>query len=167
MAALSYLFPNLTYLRLDQNHTTTNLRNIKEEAGYRYNEECCQQCVQHTWDAFLLCNPNARTTGEYQNHLDVENGDAQRILSSTALDCKAALVRRAVAAWPKLAKISLQIDDFLLRSSYYYRNDELNNMAINRSKYLYRCESVMLREPVTGVPVSEEALKWTVKEVLY
>ena len=155
MALLSVLFPNLAHLRLDHCHRADGLRHIKwpSHDGQRH----CEQCVQHVWDAFLQCNPGAQADG---NYLVESSGNVQLLPSSTAPACKAALVRRAVAAWPKLAIITLQIDDF-------FGVTDRDTASAGRLQYLYRCESLRLRKPVTGEPLQEEDLKWTVKEVLY
>ncbi len=164
MALLSVLFPNLAHLRLDHNHRADGLRHIKwpSHDGQRH----CEQCVQHVWDAFLQCNPGAQTEGD--NLLMEETGNVQLLPSSTAPVCKAALVRRAVAAWPKLAIITLQIDDFFRVTD---RSVEMNNEAVSRLQYLYRCESLLLRDPLTGESLQEEEqeedLQWAVQEVLY
>ncbi len=159
MSALSALFPNLAHLRLDQSHRAGDLGTIK--TTIYFSEQHCPQCVQHVWDAFLQCNPSARVEG---NYLFESTGNVQLLPSSTAPVCKAALVRRAVAAWPRLVSITLQIDDFFRIT---YRSDELNSEAIGRLQYLYRCESLLLRDPVTGESLQEEDLKWTVQEVPY
>ncbi len=156
MSVLSALFPNLAHLRLDENHKAVNLRTIKA-ANYD-SQRHCEQCVQHVWDAFLQCNPGAQTEGD--NLLMEETGNVQLLPSSTAPVCKAALVRRAVAAWPKLASITLQIDDFFGVTDY-------DAASAGRLQYLYRCESLRLRKPVTGELLQEQDLKWTVKEVPY
>ncbi len=154
MSALSALFPNLAHLRLDENHSAANLSHIKSPLDYI--KLRCEQCAQHVWDAFLECNPGARVEGDY---IDKETGNVQLLPSSTAPACKQALVRRAVAAWPKLAIITLQIDDFFRVTDYD---------TVSRLQYLYRCESLLLlRDQVTGESLQEQDLKWTIKEVLY
>ncbi len=165
MSVLSVLFPNLAHLRLDHNHRGANLRTIK--APNFNSQRHCPQCVQHVWDAFLQCNPGASPNLQFPEYLDVETGNVQLIASSTAPACKAALVRRTVAAWPKLASITLQIDDFALLNQNSGFNDDVDKEAVSRLQYLYRCESLLLRDPLTGEPFQEQDLKWTVKEVPY
>ncbi|MGE9615855.1 MAG: hypothetical protein ACQPRI_06090, partial [Solitalea-like symbiont of Tyrophagus putrescentiae] len=94
MALLSALFPNLAHLRLDHCHRTKDLRYLQHDPIYQ-GEARCEQCAQHVWDAFLQCNPGAQADG---NYLVESSGNVQLLPSSTAPVCKAALVRRAVAA---------------------------------------------------------------------
>ena len=164
MSALSALFPNLAHLRLDQNHRAVELSTLKR---YTYrNQPNCSQCVQQVWDDYLRRNPKAKQGQQFYGLLDVEAGNVQLLPSSTAPVCKAALVRRAVAAWPKLASITLQIDDFF-RAAYRKRAYNGGAASVSRLQYLYRCENLLLRDQVTGEPLQEEDHKWTVQEVLY
>ena len=170
MSALSALFPNLAHLRLDQNHSPVHLHFIM--MGHNLNETNCPHCVQHVSDAFQELNRGSETETETKGgngnmeELLSYTAKTQLITSSTAPVCKAALVRRAVAAWPKLVSITLQIDDFLIVAD---REETYNDgiFAVSRMEYLYRCESLLLRDPLTGEPLQEQDLKWTVKEVPY
>ncbi|MGE9615848.1 MAG: hypothetical protein ACQPRI_06055 [Solitalea-like symbiont of Tyrophagus putrescentiae] len=112
-------------------------------------------------------NPNQQQ--QQQNYLDLETAadEQQLIASSTAPVCKAALVRRAVAAWPKLASITLQIDDFFCAATRSDWEANACRTGVSRLQYLYRCENLLLRKPLTGEPLQEEDLKWTVQEVPY
>ncbi len=162
MSALSALFPNLAHLRLDENHRADIGHYCR--GNIYYGDRSCPQCVQHVLGAFRELNPQAPS-----NFLDLEIAAGVQLLpSSTAPACKAALVRRAVAAWPKLASITLQIDDlFRVATLSDWEANECRT-GVNRLQYLYRCENLLLlRDPVTGEPLPEQDLKWTVQEVLY
>ena len=161
MSVLSALFPNLAHLRLDHNHRALNLRFIMR--GHHLDATHCPQCIQHVSDAFQELNRVVETEAGKDRFLEEFlnfTAKAQLITSSTAPACKAALVRRAVAAWSKLAIITLQIDDFFGVTDH-------DTASAGRLQYLYRCETLRLRKPLTGELLQEEDLKWTVKEVPY
>ena len=141
MRALSALFPNMRQLRLGSNYDTDNFEYLNANRGFH--RVHCLHCCAHTREI-------AQQRG---NEYDFQVA----INSSTADQCKATFVRQALAALPKLEKISLQIEDF-------------SENALRRGfdlKYLYMSETLIVRDAATGEPVPEDAWQWTVEKVLF
>lgn len=136
------LFPNVVDLRLDDNYESTcfdDLNSVRQRS-----EIHCPQCCALTWSAVQ--------TNRFKFNVNAP------INSTTAADCKAALVRRAMDIWPKLTKISLQIEDF-----YENTLEEIEGAEV---KYLYKSETIVVRDEA-GLAVPENEQVWKLENVLY
>ena len=92
----------------------------------------------------------------------------QHLVSSTADDCKRAFVQAAEAVWPRLATITLQIEDFAEDCALAKGGGEGGGTAAAAPlKYLFMSETLRLRDPATGEAVPEEERVWTVEKVPY
>lgn len=144
---LSALFPNVAHLRLDGNFSVEALWEMNPARPQEFCD-CCDSKRVHC----VHCSEQLMSAVGQDIFEDIQN----LINSSTADVCKAALIRRALAAWPKLTQITLQIEDFYETELLHEGTDV---------KYLYMSETIVFRDAATSELVPKEERKWIVKKV--
>ncbi len=188
MKVFPALFPALVHLRLDGNFNVKRFTDVVRRKRARngrvilQTNDSCRHCCRAVWmaahpivaevEAAAALNEGRPISSppSYQDphprrrrRLD----DLQQLTSTTAEFCKAAFVERALAAWPSsLATISLQIEDFA--GDTLHQGPAEDGSGLSRLAYVYRCETITLRDVANGGELVPEAdREWKVNGLLY